>query len=97
DRVNTCTCERSELPSVAQTLHMANGDTINQKLQSADGRVAWLLAHKASDEKVVEEVYLSALSRYPTDAEKLKVLAAMKVDKSQDRREVIEDLYWGVL
>ena len=97
DRVSTCTCERSELPSVAQTLHMANGDTINQKLQSANGRVAWLIEHKASDEKVVEELYLSALSRFPTEAEKSRVVAAMNEQKGQDRREVIEDLYWGVL
>ena len=28
----TCECERSATPSMAQVLHIANGDTVNQKL-----------------------------------------------------------------
>ncbi|HZK80652.1 MAG TPA: DUF1553 domain-containing protein, partial [Humisphaera sp.] len=97
DRVSTCTCERSEQPSVAQTLNMANGDTVNGKLQSKDGRVEWLLANKAPDEKVIEELYLSALSRYSTEAEKHRILKTLEEQKGSDRREMIEDLYWSVL
>jgi hypothetical protein len=76
---------------------MANGDTINQKLQSPDGRVALMLSRKVADEKIVEELYLSALSRFPTDSEKHRVLAAIADHNGPDRREVIEDLFWGVL
>jgi hypothetical protein len=97
DRLATCACERSEQPTVAQSLHIANGDTINQKLQSKDSIVARLVAEKAPDEKVIEELYLSAFSRFPTDAERARIVAAMHEQKDADRREVIEDLYWGVL
>ncbi len=78
-------------------LHIANGDTINPKLQSKSGIIQQLLDQKASDDKVVEGLYLSALSRYPTDVEKARVLAALQDQQGTDRREVLEDLYWGVL
>ncbi|MDB5331119.1 MAG: hypothetical protein JWP03_2270, partial [Phycisphaerales bacterium] len=97
DRTITCACERTEQPSVAQTLHIANGDTINQKLQAKGSRVEQWVTANVPDEKIVEELYLSALSRLPTDDEKKRVLAALGEQKDQNRREVIEDLYWGVL
>src|SRR5262249_45442532 len=31
ERLNTCSCERSSEPSMAQALHLANGSTINDK------------------------------------------------------------------
>ncbi|HWE94533.1 MAG TPA: DUF1549 domain-containing protein [Tepidisphaeraceae bacterium] len=97
DRTITCACERTEQPSVAQTLHIANGDTINRKLQAKGSRVEQWVTANAPDERIVEELYLSALSRLPTDEEKKRVLAALGQQQGQNRREVIEDLYWGVL
>ncbi len=97
DRINTCECERTGQPTVAQSLHIANGDTVNQKLQSKEGRIAHLLAQKTDDAKVIEELYLNALSRYPTESETSRLLHEMAEQKDQDRREIIEDLFWGVL
>jgi hypothetical protein len=97
ERTNTCECERSAMPSMAQVLHISNGDTINQKLQAKGNRIDQLLAAKTPDEKIVEEVYLSALSRYPTDAETKQLVAALAGAGAEHKRELIEDLYWGVL
>ncbi len=97
DRVNTCTCERSAEPSMAQVLHLANGDTINQKLAAKGNRVERMLAEKRTDEQIVEEVYLAALSRRPSEQERTRILAVMAAAGTKDRRIVIEDLYWGVL
>jgi len=36
DRVATCECERTNEPSMAQALHLANGETLNQKLAQKD-------------------------------------------------------------
>jgi hypothetical protein len=80
---------------MAQVLHISNGDTINQKLQAKGNRIDQLLAAKTPDEKIVEEVYLSALSRYPTEAETKQLVAALA--GNENKRELIEDLYWGVL
>src|SRR5207244_948912 len=34
DREKTCECERTAEPNVAQMLHIANGDTLNEKLMA---------------------------------------------------------------
>jgi hypothetical protein len=93
----TCECERSEEPSMAQVLHIANGDGVNKKLAEADNRIGKLLADNATDEQVIEDVFLGALSRRPTDAEKKDLLAGLAEAGPDDRRTALEDLYWGVL
>src|SRR5439155_3131379 len=74
DREKTCECERTAEPSVTQVLHIANGDTINKKLEAKNNRISKLLAAKTPNEKIVEEIYLAGLSRFPTKAEKTKLL-----------------------
>jgi hypothetical protein len=99
ERKLTCECERTEEPSMAQVLHIANGDTVNQKLKQPGNRIEKLLAANTPDEKIVEEVYLAALCRQPTAPEKkdiLGMLAPVAADAKQ-RREVVEDLYWSIL
>jgi hypothetical protein len=97
ERVITCECERTAEPSMAQALHLANGETLNQKLRAKGNRIEKLLEAKAPDAAIVEEVYLAALSRFPTEAEKAKILGILGEAKPEQRREAIEDLYWGVL
>jgi hypothetical protein len=97
DRNITCECERTAMPSMAQVLHIANGDTINQKLQAKGNRLEKLLASSASDEMLVQEAYLSALARYPSDEEKSQMTAALRAAKPSEKREVLEDIYWGIL
>jgi hypothetical protein len=100
DRVLTCECERTAMPSMAQALHIANGDTINAKLAAKGNRIEKLLAEKMTDEKIVEEAYLSALSRYPTPEEKTQLVAALAEasrEGEKARREAVEDLFWSVL
>jgi len=97
DREKTCECERTAEPSVTQVLHISNGDTLNKKLTAKGNRVEKFLAEKTPPEKIVEELYLSALSRYPTDAEKAKLLKALSDADEKERRQVLEDIYWAVL
>src|SRR5438128_3577399 len=81
DREKTCECERTAEPNVAQMLHIANGDTLNEKLMAKDNQITKLLVDKTPPEKMVEEAYLSSLSRFPTTAEKKKVLQVLKETK----------------
>jgi hypothetical protein len=97
DRVITCECERSDEPSMTQVLHLFNGDTLNQKLQAAGNRIDGLMNSGVDDGAVIEGLYLEALSRPPTEQEKAALLSSMKVEKPDDRRAAIEDLFWGVL
>ena len=99
ERKLTCECERTEEPSMAQVLHIANGDTVNQKLKQPNNRLDKLLGEGADDGRIVDEAYVAALCRLPAEAEKKEILALLSAAKDDPklRREMIEDVYWSVL
>ncbi|MES2789409.1 MAG: DUF1549 domain-containing protein [Planctomycetota bacterium] len=92
----TCECERSEEPSMVQVLHISNGDTINQKLKAPENRIGKLLAANQTNEQVIEEAYLQALSRFPTADEKSRTLAVLAESPESSRREALEDVLWSI-
>jgi hypothetical protein len=96
-RLITCQCERSNEPSLVQALHISNGETLRAKLAAKDGAVEALAGSGQPLYRVIEELYLSALARYPSDEEVANLLAASAGAKESDRRVVIEDLFWAVL
>ena len=97
DREKTCECERTAEANVAQVLHIANGDTINQKLGAKENAISRQLASEMSPEKVIEGAYLSALSRYPTETERARMLKALREAKETELRPQVEDMYWALL
>jgi hypothetical protein len=97
ERVITCECERTAEPSMVQVLHIANGDSLNAKLEARGNAIDRQLAVGASDEQIVEELYLSALSRLPTPREKSDLLGQLAGAAATERRQAVEDLYWSVL
>ena len=97
DREKTCECERTSEPSIAQVLHLANGDAINKRLATSGSRVEKLFAKKTPGDKIIEDAYLSALARFPTDTEKAKLLAVLNETKENDSRAIVEDVYWAIL
>jgi hypothetical protein len=105
-RIATCSCERSAEPSMSQALHLANGTTINEKLRSDSSAAARAVAAKQDDAAIVERLFLSALSRRPTAAERERTIKALKEATAgltdpkaaaTSRRQAVEDLYWAVL
>ncbi|HVX14027.1 MAG TPA: DUF1549 and DUF1553 domain-containing protein [Pirellulales bacterium] len=96
ERVVTCECERTAEPTMVQVLHISNGDSLNNKLQAKGNRLEQLLAANTPDDRLVEELYLGALARRPTEDEKAKLLAVL-AEPGSDKRQVLEDLYWSVL
>jgi len=97
DREKTCECERTAEPNIAQVLHIANGDSINEKLEAKNNRISRLLADKTPPVEIVEEACLSALSRHPTDEERNKMLKALSGANETEKRPVVEDWYWALL
>ena len=100
ERIQTCSCERSDDSSIGQALHLNNGQTINEKLRDPKSNLARWLAEGKSDKFVVDRVFRHALSRLPTDAERgriLPVMTAAAKDGPAARREVLEDVVWAVL
>ena len=98
DRVQTCECERTNEPSMAQALHMANGDTLNEKLKQKDNRIDKLLASGKPSLEIIEEVYLASVSRMPTAVESKTMTELLNSAKSPgERRETLQDIVWSIL
>ncbi len=91
----TCECERSDEPSMVQVLHISNGDTVNEKLTAKESYVSKLLDAGMSREAMIDEVFLTALSRFPTADEKKQLLTLMS--EASDDRIAVEDLFWSVI
>ena len=98
--------ERSSEPSILQALAVINGDTLNKKLSDPNGYAALALKLGLSDSKILEHLYLSAYSRYPTEAEKQATAESLKtsrvakgsVDVQRDaRQKALEDMMWALL
>jgi len=97
DRLQTCECERSAEPSVAQVLHIANGDTLNAKLASKECRALSAPDAAASADTAVQEAYLAALGRMPTGDEQGRLVGVLTGAPVESRRAALEDLYWALL
>jgi len=76
-------------------LHLANSNEVEDKIASGEGRVARLVKDKVSAEKAVEELYLTALARYPTAEERQKALDHLAKQKEPARG--LEDLVWALI
>lgn len=97
ERLLTCECERSDEPSMTQVLHILNGDTLIQKLEAKDNRLSKQLEANAPADQITEELFLSALSRLPSDRERQKTSEILSAASPDERRQAVEDLYWSVL
>ena len=97
ERLLTCECERSKEPSMAQVLHIANGDTLNEKLKAKGNRIDQLIAKQTPDAAIVDEIYLAALGRMPTDGERRQIEEVLSATAFAEKRAALEDLFWGVL
>ena len=96
-RVTACECERSPGATLAQVLLLSNSEEIENKLASGDGKIGKFFAEKERRplKDLIEELYLSALSRLPSSDE---LTASTKyLDEESDKRQAIEDLLWTLL
>jgi hypothetical protein len=94
-RASACECERNAEPTIAQVLHLLNSDFVQDRLRHDDGTVARLCRTESDDGRVVEELWLTYLSRMPKPEE--TKLAVEHVKKGKSRREGFEDVAWALL
>jgi hypothetical protein len=94
-RAVACECEREMAPNLAQTLHIMNGDSVNAKIRAPEGRLAKLLETRKTDDQVLEELFLSTLTRLPTPRERRSALDAIR--DAPSRKEAFSDLHWALL
>ena len=94
-RASVCECERAPDPNLAQALHTLNGDVLALKIKDAKSRVSKLVAAKKPQDEIVEELYLAALSRFPT-AEERTASRELLAD-SNGEGEFYQDLLWALM
>jgi hypothetical protein len=94
-RTTPCECDRGTAPSMSQALELFNGETLQGKLKNPEGTLALLLKSGKPDAAVIEELFLTALARRPTQkelADTLKVVAG-----SPSRDEAMQDVLWALI
>jgi hypothetical protein len=106
ERIICDAAERSKDPSIAQALHVINGDTLNRKLSANNGYISLFLKLGLPDVRIIEHLTLSAFGRYPGEEEKRAMAAALAEvrkgaptrEAAQDaRRQALEDMAWAML
>ncbi len=87
--------ERDAAPKLTQALHMLAGSTYNEKLWTEGARVYQMHRRGASDDKIIEELYLAAFSRFPTEKE-TAVLKRL-ITGTPTREQALKDLQWALI
>ena len=87
--------ERTNRLTAAQRLHLLNSSHIRRKIEQGP-KLLSLIQSGYQPREVVEGLYLTILSRYPTD-EELKTVAAYGQSGAAARREVALDLAWALI
>ena len=62
-RLVSCECERTGEPNISQALDLMNGDAVQEKVASPQGRLAKLLEAKKSDDEILNDLYLQDRKR----------------------------------
>ena len=82
-------------PSLNQALHMLVGKTYTEKISRKGGRLDRLIQEDASHGEVIQELYLAALSRFPSSLELAELESTLR--NSSDKRRAWEDLMWSLI
>jgi hypothetical protein len=85
--------ERNNRPSAAQRLHMLNSSHIERKIEQ--GPALQEIFRDNNPQDAVKTLYLTILSRYPTD-EEMKIIAAY-ARSGGNRRQAVVDLAWAMI
>jgi len=79
-------------PTLAQALHLVNGDTVETKI-SRSTVVSTLLAAKKPAAEILDEMFIRTLSRKPSETEKKKLMPLL----TSNDRKAYDDVFWALL
>ena len=89
-RETACACERQNSPTLLEALELLNGGTAYQMAETGARHFVGF-----TDSALIEELYLSALSRFPTPKE--QATAQQFLTKASNRENAVTDLVWTML
>ncbi len=94
-RETVCQCERVSEVTLSQALQIANGKLVHDKLTAPTGRLEKLLKENVNDRQLIEELYVAAYSRRPSESETSIIIEHLK--KKEDRRSALQDIAWALV
>jgi hypothetical protein len=94
-RLQACECERSNEPTLSQTMRSVSGPFIGELLRRRDNRLDQWIASGRQAAELIDELYWIALSRAASSEE--SAVAVAHVDSQSDRRLGLEDVMWALM
>ena len=94
-RTQTCDCERSPETGLAQAMYLLNDSDVNTKIAAPQGRLSGLVKQIKDDAKLIDELYLSTVSRFPSEEERRQAIDF--VAQSDSRQAGMQDVLWSLL
>ena len=97
-RETSCENSTAAIGGLQRKLHLFNGDLLNARIGVPDSRLDRLMSIGRSPMEIVNEFYLAALSRHPTDTEQQFWKQHIDVKTSANsQRAILEDMVWSLL
>jgi hypothetical protein len=95
-RISACECERVTEANLAQVLHLLNSQEVQGKLSRPGGRAETLAKDKRADAEKIEELFLWAFARRPTQAQMDLALANIQRN-AKDKKVAYENILWALV
>ncbi len=95
-RISACECERVSEANLAQALHLLNSDEVQGKVGRAGGRADMLVKDPRPDAEKVDELFLWAFARKPTDDQRNAALQHL-AKNAANKKLAYENILWALL
>ena len=97
-RETSCESATEVTDGLQRKLYLFNGDLLNARLGVSGSRLDKLMSEGKSPMEILDEFYLAALSRHPTETEQQFWEQYIDVDASaSSQRAILEDIVWSLL
>lgn len=94
-REMTSICERSNEPSLAQALFLINDANVHSRVADPNGRLPRLLEANPENDSLIDELYLTCLTRFPSEQERTVLRDYFAGDVP--RLEAAQDVLWSLM
>ena len=97
-RISACECERVSEANLAQALHLLNSDEVQNKLSRSGGRAELIsaVADKRPDAEKVDELFLWAFARKPSDVQRGFALEHLS-KHATNKKIAYENILWALI
>ncbi|ELP32743.1 DUF1553 domain-containing protein [Rhodopirellula baltica] len=94
---NGCSPASRSDRGIASKLHLMNGELLNKKIASHDGRLQQMLNRDVAVQEIVSQFYLRALTRPPSNHELTTWTRQLDTPDEVQKRQRCEDFLWALM